>query len=157
MPATAMFYHLTTKGLDETLNTILARAVGKEGWRVMIRSADARLIQHLDSRLWLDPADSFLPHAVEGGAHDADQPILLGAGPITNAARGLFLLAGAQATQTEAAGLDRIWLLFDGADAAALQAARTDWTRMTGWGLAAQYWSDATGAWVKKTEKPAAT
>ena len=155
MPATVMFYHLTTKSLDDTLTTILTRAVG-QGWRVMIRSADADLTQHFDTKLWVHPDDSFLPHGVEGGANDAAQPVLLGAGPITNAARALFLLAGAQATQAEAASLDRIWLLFDGANTAAVQAARTEWTRMTSWGLAAQYWSDETGAWVKKTEKPAA-
>ena len=37
----------------------------------------------------------------------------------------------------------------------ALAAARKQWTRMTGWGLAAQYWSDDTGAWTKKSDKPA--
>ena len=57
--------------------------------------------------------------------------------------------------RAEADGLSRIWLVFDGADPAAVQAARTEWTRMTGWGLAAQYWSDETGTWVKKTEKAA--
>jgi DNA polymerase-3 subunit chi len=152
--ATAIFYHLTTKGLDDTLITILTRAVGQD-WRVMIRSPDADLIRHLDSRLWLDPADSFLPHGVEGSGQDAAQPILLGAGPITNAARALFLLSGAQATQTEATSLERIWLIFDGGDPAAVEAARAEWARMTGWGIAAQYWSDATGNWVKKTERPA--
>lgn len=149
-----MFYHLTTKGLDETVIPNLTRALG-QGWRVMIRSADPSLTEHLDTKLW-HPADSFVPHGVQGGPHDAEQPVLLGAGPITNNARALFLLAGAQAAQSEAATLDRIWLVFDGHDQAALQAARAEWTRMTGWGLAAQYWSDDTGVWVKKTEKPAA-
>lgn len=155
MPATVMFYHLTQKGLEETLMSLLTRAMG-QGWRVMIRSADPGLTAHLDAKLWLGPDDGFLPHGVQGGPYDADQPVLLGSGPFTNAARGLFLLAGAQADQTEAATLDRIWLLFDDADAQAVQSARKEWTRMTTWGLAAQYWSDDTGAWVKKTEKPAA-
>ena len=155
MPATTLFYHLTRKGLDETLMTILNRALA-QGWRVMVRSPDPALTQQLDAKLWLGPDDSFLPHGIAGGPHDALQPVLLGAGPVTNAARGLVLLAGAQASEAEAATLDRIWLIFDGADPAAVQAARTDWTRMTTWGLAAQYWSDETGTWVKKTEKPAA-
>lgn len=154
MPATTMFYHLTRKGLDETVTTLLTRAMG-QGWRTMIRSADRALTDHLDATLWLGPEDGFLPHGIEGGAHDDLQPVLLGAGPVTNGAKGLFLLAGAQALESEAATLDRIWLIFDGADPAALQSARMEWNRMTGWGLAAQYWSDETGAWVKKTEKPA--
>ena len=154
MPATVMFYHLTQKGLEDTLISLLTRACG-QGWRVMIRSNDAALTEHLDAKLWLGPEDGFLPHGVQGGPNDADQPVLLGAGPITNAARGLFLIAGAQASEAEAATLDRIWLLFDGADPQAVQAARSEWTRMTAWGRAAQYWSDDSGAWVKKTEKPA--
>lgn len=155
MPATTLFYHLTRKGLDETLTTILNRALA-QGWRVMVRSPDMALTEHLDAKLWLGPDDSFLPHGMAGGSHDSLQPVLLGSGPITNDAQGLVLLAGAQATEAEAATLDRIWLIFDGADPAALQAARQEWTRMTHWGLAAQYWSDETGTWVKKTEKPAA-
>jgi DNA polymerase-3 subunit chi len=155
MPATAMFYHLTQKGLDETLMPTLTRALG-QGWRVMIRSADPALTDQLDAKLWLGPDDGFLPHGVEGGPHDVQQPVLLGAGPITNAASALFLLAGADVSQAEATTLQRIWLIFDGADPDALQAARGQWTRLTGWGLAAQYWSDETGSWVKKTEKAAA-
>ena len=152
--ATAMFYHLTQKGLDETLLPILTRACG-QGWRVMIRSADPALTERLDAKLWLGADDSFLPHGVQGGPHDALQPVLLGAGPITNAAQALFLLSGGEATEAEAATLHRIWLIFDGANPDAVQAARGQWTRLTGWGLAAQYWSDATGTWVKKTEKAA--
>jgi len=149
MPATAMFYHLTQKGLDETLTMILTRALG-QGWRLMIRSPDQGLLQHLDEKLWLGPEEGFLPHGMQGGAHDALQPVLLGPGPIANGAQGLFLLAGGDVAEGEVAGLERIWLIFDGADAAAVQAARGQWQRLTGWGLPAQYWSDETGSWVKK-------
>ena len=152
MTAVAMFYHLTRAGLDDTVTMILTRAVG-QGWRVMLRSPDKGLLDHLDAKLWLGPEDGFLPHGMEGGAHDADQPVLLGSGRIINDAKGLFLLAGAGVAQGELAGLERIWLLFDGADTAAVQAAREKWTRLTGWGLAAQYWSDEAGSWVKKVEK----
>ncbi|MEO8243376.1 MAG: DNA polymerase III subunit chi [bacterium] len=154
MAPTAMFYHLTRSGLDDTLITILTRAMG-QGWRLMLRAPDPALLSHLDDKLWLGPEDGFLPHGIEGGAHDADQPVLLGGGPITNAAQGLFLLAGAKVDRSEIPDLDRIWLLFDGADDAAVQTARNQWTQLTSWGLAAQYWSDEAGSWVKKTEKPA--
>jgi DNA polymerase-3 subunit chi len=154
MPATVMFYHLTQKGLEDTLMPTLSKAL-ERGWRVMIRAPDAGLLEHLDTRLWQGPEDGFLAHGLQGGPHDALQPVLLGSGPITNAAQCMFLLAGAELAQAEAADLERVWLIFDGADAAAVQAARVQWTRVTGWGLAAQYWSDETGTWVKKTEKPA--
>lgn len=152
MTAVAMFYHLTRAGLDDTVTMILTRAAG-QGWRVMLRAPDRGLLDHLDAKLWLGPEDSFLPHGIEGGSQDADQPVLLGAGPITNGARGLFLLAGAEVTREEIAGLERVWLLFDGADAAAVQAARGQWALLTGWGLSAQYWSDESGSWAKKVEK----
>ena len=149
-----MFYHLMRAGLDDTVAMIVTRAVG-QGWRVMLRSTDAAMLQHLDDRLWLGAEDSFLPHGLQGGAQDGDQPVLLGQGPIGNGAQGLMLLAGAEVAREEVAGLERVWLLFDGADEAAVQAARGQWTLLTGWGLAAQYWSDEDGAWVKKVEKPA--
>lgn len=154
MPAVAMFYHLKSAGLDDTLTMILSRAVG-QGWRVMLRSLDQSILVHLDAKLWLGSEDGFLPHGLQGGPYDADQPVLLGSGPIANGANGLFLLAGADVDLAELPGLERVWVLFDGQDAAAVQVARSQWTRLTGWGLAAQYWSDETGTWVKKVEKAA--
>lgn len=154
MPATAVFYHLIRSGLDETVLTTVSRAVGA-GWRVMIRAPDTTLLAHLDAKLWLGPEEGFLAHGLQGGGFDADQPVLLGPGPVTNGARGLMLLAGAEVARAEVAGLERVWVLFDGADPGAVATARQRWTTLTGWGLAAQYWSDESGPWVKKTERPA--
>ncbi len=154
MAAVAMFYHLMRAGLDDTVTIIVTRAMG-QGWRVMLRGTDLGLLGRLDDKLWLGPEDGFVPHGLEGGPHDADQPVLLGLGPIANAAQGLVLLSGAEVQRDEVPALERVWLLFDGADEAAVQAARDQWTRLTGWGMAAQYWSDDSGAWVKKVEKAA--
>lgn len=148
----AMFYQLQHSGLDETLRMLLGRAL-QQNWRVMIRATNTELLRRLDDRLWTDPADGFLPHGVEGGAHDADQPILLGTGLILNAAQGLFLVGGAETTPTEAADLERVWVLFDGNDADNLGQARGLWLKLTGAGLAAQYWSEDGGRWEKKAEK----
>ena len=63
--------------------------------------------------------------------------------------------SGALVLPAELVGLERVWLVFDGADEAAVQAARGQWTQLTGWGMAAQYWADETGSWVKKVEKAA--
>ena len=154
MAAVAMFYHLMRAGLDDTVTMIVTRAMG-QGWRVMLRGTDWGLLGRLDDKLWLGPEDGFVPHGLEGGPHDADQPVLLGLGPIANAAQGLVLLSGAEVQRDEVPALERVWLLFDGADEAAVQAARDQWTRLTGWGMAAQYWSDDSGTWVKKVEKAA--
>ena len=154
MSAVAVFYHLTRSGLDDLVATLLTRALG-QGWRVFLRCPDKGLLEHLDGKLWLGPEEGFLPHGMQGGSHDAAQPVLLGSGEITNAAKGLLLLGGALVGPAEVVGLERVWLLFDGGDPAAVEAARRQWTLLTGWGLAAQYWADDTGAWVKKVAKAA--
>ena len=149
-----MFYHLTRSTPQETMATILPRALSA-GWKVMLRGTDIEALKALDAALWLHPDDSFLPHGLAGGAQDADQPILLGQGAIANAAQGLMLVDGAETTPTEAEALERVWVLFDGADEAALAGARRLWSSLTGAGLAAQYWSEESGRWEKKTEKAA--
>lgn len=154
MSATALFYHLTRLGLDDLVTMLVTRAVG-QGWRVMLRSPSPAELDHLDARLWLGPDDGFLPHGLQGGPHDAGQPVLLGPGVIANQARALMLLSGAEVGRDETGGLERLWIVFDGADDAAVAKARAQWAELTGWGLAAQYWSDESGAWVKKTERPA--
>lgn len=150
---TAIFYHLTRSGPEEVLALILPRALAA-GWRVMLRSPDPARRERLDARLWLEPEDSFLPHGIEGGAFDADQPVLIGQGPAVNAAQGVILLDGAAPLPGEEA-LERLWVLFDGADESAVQAARGLWSRLTAAGMAAQYWSEESGRWAMKAEKKA--
>ncbi len=151
--AIAVFYHLTGSSVAQTAAVILPRALSA-GWRVMVRGRDAAELEALDTGLW-QGEDTFLPHGLAGGAQDADQPILLGTGVIANAAQALMLVDGAETTPAEAAALERVWVLFDAYDETALQRARGLWTQLTGAGMAAQYWSEETGRWEKKTEKAA--
>ncbi len=148
---TAVFYHLIRSSAEETLATILPRALG-QGWRVMIRSPDRARLERLDARLWLEPEEGFLPHGLEGGPQDGVQPVLLGAGPVRNGAQGVALIDGAEPLPGEEA-MERLWVLFDGNDEGAVQAARGLWTRLTGLGMAAQYWSEESGRWQMKTER----
>jgi DNA polymerase-3 subunit chi len=90
---TAMFYHLTRSGPEEVLALILPRALAA-GWRVMLRSPNPDRRDRLDAKLWLEPEDGFLPHGLEGGPFDADQPVLIGQGGATNAAQGVVLWMG---------------------------------------------------------------
>tara|TARA_R110002096_G_scaffold395346_3_gene590798 strand:+ start:3968 stop:4408 length:441 start_codon:yes stop_codon:yes gene_type:complete len=144
-----MFYHLTASPAEETAGLLLGRALGA-GWRVMLRGTDRARLDDLDARLWQGPADAFLPHGLEGGPHDADQPVLLGLGAIGNDAHALMLMDGASVDPSEAEGLERVWILFDGNDQASVAAARVQWKALTGAGLAAQYWSEESGRWEKK-------
>lgn len=147
-----LFYHLTRSTVEDTARLLLGKALAA-GWRVMVRGTDPARLEVLDTKLWLGPDDSFLPHGLAGGGHDADQPVLLGTGAIGNDAPCLMLVDGAGVEVGDIAALKRVWILFDGADEAALARARSQWTALTGAGVSAQYWSEAGGRWEMKAER----
>ncbi|MDR5652967.1 DNA polymerase III subunit chi [Ruixingdingia sedimenti] len=150
---TAMFYHLTRSAPEALLPQLIGRAQGA-GWRVAVRGRDRARLEWLDERLWLVPEDGFLPHGIAGGPHDADQPVLLtDRADIPNGAACLIALDGAEVGAAEAAALERVCILFDAADPAALATARDQWRTLTGAGIKAQYWSEESGRWEKKTER----
>ncbi|MHA6346697.1 DNA polymerase III subunit chi [Roseivivax sp. CAU 1761] len=149
----AYFYHLTRRPLEETLPVLLDKAL-QAGWRVAVRGPDPARLDWLDQRLWLEPADGFLPHGRAGGPHDAAQPVLLcdGAGA-ANDPHCVMAIDGAEVAAAEVQRLSRVCVLFDGGDPAAVQAARVQWKALTDAGCAAQYWSEETGRWEKKAER----
>lgn len=151
-----MFYHLMQSSPADTLAVTAPRALG-QGWRVLVRGTDLAALEALDVALWIKGGDdSFLPHGLSGGSHDADQPILLGTGDPVNGAKVLALIDGAGATDAEISAMERVWVLFDGNDPARLQAARQQWKAVTAAGHPAQYWSEEGGRWEKKSESTAA-
>ena len=62
-------------------------------------------------------------------------------------------VAGADVTAVEVAALERVCILFDGHDGAALDQARGQWKALTDAGCSAQYWAQEGGRWTKKAEK----
>ena len=144
------FYHLTGRSLAEAARPILTQALS-QGWRVMLRGPDRAVLERLDEQLWLEPKDSFLPHGLEGGPHDAVQPVLLGTGGAVNGARAVMLLAGSPVDPAEAQAMERVWLLFEEADERQKQAARAEWKAVVAAGLVAEYWSDESGRWQMNT------
>lgn len=148
----AFFYHLTHHSLEETLPTLLGKALGA-GWTVAVRGSDIGRMEWLDQRLWLGGEDSFLPHGMIGGPHDALQPVLLTCGPQSpNNPSCLMTVDGAGVTPEEVEALERVCILFDGHDQEALQAARGQWRALTAAKCSAQYWSEESGRWEKKAE-----
>lgn len=145
------FYHLTNHALDQAALMLIKGAL-KQGWRVMIRGSDRRALEALDERLWTAEPEGFLPHGLAGGDHDADQPVLLGEGAAVNGAKALLLLAGCKVDPEEAAGLERVWLMFEDKDAGQVQAARGEWKAVLASGLQAEYWADASGRWEMKAQ-----
>lgn len=148
----AYFYHLTRSPLEATLPMLLGKA-RQAGWRIEVRGQAAERMDWLDDKLWLVSGDSFLPHGRAGGEFDDGQPILLTTGDrCANGATCLMSVDGAAVTPEEVGELDRVCILFDGNDPAALQQARDQWKSLTGAGCAAQYWSQDGGGWSKKAE-----
>ncbi|MDE3078961.1 MAG: DNA polymerase III subunit chi [Paracoccaceae bacterium] len=149
----AYFYHLTRSTVEEALALLIERSLA-QGWRVAVRARDAARLDWLDQRLWQGGEDAFLPHGIAGGPHDADQPVLLTtATDSPNAAACVMAIDGAEVDPAEAGRLERLCILFDGTDEAALAHARGQWKALTGAGVAAQYWSEESGRWQKKAER----
>jgi DNA polymerase-3 subunit chi len=146
------FYELQGAPLETTLPILLDKARG-QGWRVLVRGTDPALLTQLDAALWQGPVDHFLPHGLAGGPHDADQPVLLGDLPATDFAC-VMAVGGAAVTAEEAVQLARACILFDSAEDAKAQA-RLQWKTLTDAGIAAQYWAQEDGRWVKKAERDA--
>lgn len=145
----AYFYHLTERPLEATLPVLVAKAL-EAGWRVAIRGRDTAMLDRLDRQMW--QGEGFLPHGLAGGAHDADQPVLLTTGEAQNGATCLMSVGGAEVSAEEVASQDRVCILFDGADTGALEQARQQWRNLTEAGALAQYWAEEDGRWVKKAE-----
>lgn len=131
---------------------LLEKARGA-GWRIAVRGQDKDRMNWLDDCLWQGSDESFLPHGLAGGPHDDLQPILLVADQaMTNRPQCLMSVDGAEVSAAEVKALERVCILFDGNDGAAVQAAREQWKALTADGCAAQYWSEETGRWEKKAE-----
>ncbi len=147
----AMFYHLTRDPVAVTATTLLTRAL-QAGWRVALRGTDPERLDALDRALWLGDKAAFLPHGLAGGAHDADQPVLLttATGAAPNRPDALMTVDGAAADPAELAALQRLWVLFDGADADAMARARAQWKALVAAGVVAEYWAQDGGAWAMK-------
>jgi len=147
------FYHLTRAPLEATLPVLLGKARAA-GWRIAVRGVDPTRMAWLDEKLWQGPDDGFLAHGLAGGAHEADQPILLTCDTAAaNAPTCVMSVDGAGVEAEEVEGLERVCVLFDGNDPDAVQHARDQWKSLTDAGCSAQYWSQADGKWEKKAEK----
>ncbi|MCU9846480.1 DNA polymerase III subunit chi [Defluviimonas sp. WL0024] len=148
----ALFYHLTRSPLEATLPMLLAKSL-QAGWHVVVRGRGAERLDWLDQKLWLGGEESFLPHGIAGGPHDALQPVLLTLGAeAPNGAQCLMAVDGAEIAPEECRALERVCVIFDGNDPAAVERARGQWKALTGAGVPAQYWSEESGRWQKKAE-----
>lgn len=145
-----LFYHLRNMSVDKVLPPLLEKTV-ERGWRAVVQASSERRVKELDDHLWVYRDDSFLPHVAWTAPNPAGQPIVLtmdASNP--NDARVRFLIDSA-AVPEDATSYDRLVLVFNGDDDAALEAARRDWTRCKAMKLATTYWqADEAGRWQRK-------
>ena len=78
--AELLFYHLERSTLDAVLPQLLEKTLAR-GWKAVVRAGSDERVQALDAHLWTYRDDAFLPHGIEGGQHDCDQPVVL-TGPV---------------------------------------------------------------------------
>ncbi|WP_294925735.1 DNA polymerase III subunit chi [uncultured Paracoccus sp.] len=145
----ALFYHLTRSAPEALLPVLIGKSLDA-GWRVELRGRSAGTLAALDQRLW--QGEGFLPHGLAGGPHDARQPVLLTLPdqPATNLPACLIAIEGVAVAAQDCTALERVCILFDGNDDAALDVARQQWRDLTGQGVEAQYWSEASGRWQRR-------
>ena len=141
------FYHLTRSDLRHALPQLLSRTLAA-GKRALVLCPDAETVTALDQSLWAAD-DPWLPHGTAADG-DADlQPIWLATDETApNAAQFLFLVNGATSARLDA--FERVFDLFDGNDAAAVDAARRRWTAGKAAGHSLTYWQQSPRGWDKK-------
>lgn len=145
----ALFYHLLGESPEGLVQSLTAKA-RSAGWRVELRGTSFEAMSRMDDLMWQN--DGFLPHGRAGGPHDARQPVLLtlaGEGA-ANRPACLITLDGAAVAPEECAVMERVCIVFDGNDAAAVDHAREQWRQLKGAGVAAEYWAREDGRWQRK-------
>jgi DNA polymerase-3 subunit chi len=142
-----LFYHLQRQPLEAVLPGLLEKTL-ERNWRAVVQAGSIERVAALDAHLWTYSDESFLPHGTD--AEPDGQPIVLTAGEANpNGATVRFLVDGAVPAET--AGYDRLVVIFDGNDPAALDSARQSWRAMVAAGHAATYWQqNAEGRWEKR-------
>ncbi|MBW4330920.1 DNA polymerase III subunit chi [Stakelama sp. CBK3Z-3] len=138
------FYHLTLSPVDRVLPRI-AEKVLQTGERLLVVAAEPDRREALDKLLWSYSHVSFLPHARAGGAHDAQQPVLIA--ETVKAPNGATNIAIADNVWREGAlQFARVFHFFDADNIA---AARDAWKSLAGReDIERRYWQQTeSGGW----------
>jgi DNA polymerase-3 subunit chi len=143
------FYHLTRTPLERALPKLLEKVLAGGMRAVVIAGSDER-IEALDAALWTYEQLSFLPHGTARDGEADSQPIWLTTKDENpNGATVLVLTDGVRSEAIDA--FDRCIDMFDGSDAAAVEAARGRWTSLKEAGYPLAYWQqNDRGGWEKK-------
>ena len=145
------FYHLTRSTATQALPKLLGRTLAA-GQRAMVVCADEARLRAVSDALWASQDPVWLPHGSTRTGEADLQPIWLATADelpagAPNGARFLFRLDG---LDSDAAGWDRVFDLFDGGEEAAVKAARRRWAAAKQAGHQLTYWQQGERGWQKK-------
>ena len=146
-----LFYHLKTHPLERALPRLLEKTLQRDKRAVVLVGTPQR-VEHLVTALWTYRQDSWLPHgSAKDGCADK-QPIWL-TGTEENPNDAAFIFLTDQARIENPDGYERVIVMFDDRDRAAVGAAREDWKRFREAGRTLSYWQQTpAGGWEKKAE-----
>lgn len=144
-----LFYHLERQTLEQVLPRLVERTL-ERGWRAVIQAGSPERLAALDTLLWTWTEDSFLAHGTRSEGNAERQPVFLTTDiENPNGAGVRFLVDGAVTTSFR--DYVRVVCIFDGHDAAAVEAARAQWKAAKAEGAAVTYWQQSeAGRWEKK-------
>ena len=145
------FYHLQQKTLDEVLPKLLQKAYST-GKRIKVKIGTEERVEFINSLLWTYNDESFLPHGSKKDGFADQQPIWLSADTENpNTALFLFLVDGAEENAETLTQYERVFNIFDGNSAEAVQQARRLWKEYKNSGCEVYYWKqDNAGKWIQK-------
>jgi len=142
------FYHLERWPLEQALPKLLEKTLSAGKRALVLASSEAR-VESLNGALWsYDPA-SWLPHGSTRDGDAEEQPVWLAVkADNVNGAHFLFLTDGASCAGMDA--FERCFILFDGRDEPAVQAARAHWRELKDAGHDLAYWRQGPrGGWER--------
>ncbi len=145
------FYHLTRTALEPALGKLLTKVLAS-GQRAVVVASSVERVEALTRALWTFQTDSFLPHGSAKDGRAEDQPVFLTTEPeVPNGASILVLVDAAETDPPP--GIDRVLILFDGEDRAAMQQAREAWQAHQTKGDKLVYWQQTErGGWYRAKE-----
>lgn len=144
------FYHLQNQTLEEVLPKLLEKAYAA-GKNTVVKVGTSERVEFLSSHLWTYDDTSFLPHGTRKDGNGEMQPIWLTSGEdIPNGASFLFLVDGAQVEPDRLENIERIFNIFDGNSADAVNQARHFWKTLKEKNHTLSYWQQENGRWIKK-------
>lgn len=145
------FYHLQRTRLEAALPKMLERTL-ERGERAVVLLGSEERVEALAAHLWIYGDRNFLPHGTAKDGFAERQPIWLTATDENpNGAQVLFVADGAESARLASYRL--CVELIDGADEAAVAAARRRWAAYKTAGHALSYFQqNDRGAWEQKTE-----